>query len=79
MSFQEIVEQVRHLPREQVEELQVIISEQLWDFPEGPGFDANAEEQLMESHHDAMRDYREGRLDPPSSDVNELMRQLRGK
>jgi len=80
MSFQELVEEVRHLPLEQVKELQLIINERLWDdFPEGPAFSPEAEEKILEGHREAMRDLREGKLDPPTSDVNELMRRLKSK
>ena len=80
MSFQEIVEEVRHLSREKVEELQLIISERIWDdFPEGPAFSPEAEEKLYQGHLEAMRDLREGKLDPPTSDVNEFLRRLKSK
>jgi hypothetical protein len=77
MSFQELVEEVRHLPREEQEELQIILEQELGDYPEGPAFSPEAEQKLLEGHLEAMRDYREGKLDPPTSDVNELMRRLR--
>jgi len=70
MLFADLVEEVRALPIEEMEELQVVISHELTEA---------GREELHLGHLEAVRLYNEGALPPPTSDVDELIRRLQAE
>ena len=67
MTFADLVEEVRQLPSESMTELQRIIRSERRE---------RYRQELLEGHAEAMELLEAGKLPPPTSDVNELIRRL---
>ena len=66
MTFSDLVDEVRLLPTELLETLQIIIKQEHKE---------RFENEVLEGHKEAMEDYKAGKLEF-TSDVDELIRRL---
>jgi hypothetical protein len=67
MTFANLVEEIRALPVEAKEELKEVLEHELIDAER---------ERLYQDHLEGVRLFQEGKLSPPTSDVNEIIRRL---
>jgi hypothetical protein len=74
MSFQELVEEVRHLPFEELLELRSVLDAELSNLD--TSFSPEAEKKILDAHREAMDEYHEGQISF-TSDSEQFLRELK--